>query len=372
MTDRTHPHPSRCSRNRASRDPRDSSRDRVCPHPPEEKAHPAVAAAAAAATDGWRRALDQVYVHSCARMEELPDGVVDLTVTSPPYWNAIDYDSHVADARDNYRPRHGVDYTAYLDFLRACFAEVFRVHREGSFCAVVVGTVLLDGEHVPLPYHLAPLMEGIGWRFHQDIVWSKCTGGVKRAGSTIRNPFPGYYYPNLMIEYILIFRKPGERKIYRGRGHAEKEASRVVIDSVFTRDVANNVWHVAPVPPGQLEHPCPFPEELAYRLVRWYSYAGDVVLDPFCGVGTTPKVAAQTGRQWVGYEIKEQYAAATRERVKEPLRLRKQLIVSLERVGYGERVERKSAKRAPFPRRRREKKAGATGEDLFEKESRSG
>jgi len=285
-------------------------------------------------------------------MSELPDDVVDLTVTSPPYWNAIDYDVHVVDSTREYRPRKTMDYTTYLDFLRSCFREVYRVHREGSFCAVVVGTVLMNGEHVPLPFHFVALMEGIGWRFHQDIVWSKCTGGVKRAGSTIRNPYPGYLYPNLMVEYILMFRKPGERKIYHGKTEEEKEGNRIRIESVFTRDVANNVWHIAPVPPRQLDHPCPFPEELAYRVIRWYSYKGDVVLDPFCGVGTTPKVAVRTGRRWIAYEIQEKYADITRQRVKEPLHLRKQLIVDLKKVQYGERLERKSAKRAPFRSRK--------------------
>jgi site-specific DNA-methyltransferase (adenine-specific) len=240
------------------------------------------------------------------------------------------------------------------------------VHKAGSFCAVVVGTVLFDGRHVPLPYHLVPLMEELGWEFHQDIIWSKCTGGVKRAGSTITNPFPGYFYPNLMIEYILVFRKPGDQKIFQGRSREEKEESRVEIESVFTRDVANNVWHIAPVPPKQLEHPCPFPEELAYRVIRWYSYKGDVVLDPFCGVGTTPKVAARTGRRWIGYEIKERYAELTRARVKEALHLRKQLIVDLKKIEYRERLERKSAKRAPFPRQVKKRRSGAAPEDLFE------
>lgn len=301
----------------------------------------------------WTGALGRVHLHSCEQMTELPDGVVDLTVTSPPYWNAIAYDVHAADSRAEYRPRARMNYDDYLEFLRGCFREVFRVHREGSFCAVVIGTVLLDGRHVPLPFHFVSLMEELGWEFHQDIVWSKCTGGVKRAGSTIQNPYPGYFYPNLMMEYILVFRKPGERKIHQGRSAEEREASRNEIESVFTRDVANNVWHIAPVPPRQLDHPCPFPEELAYRLIRWYSYRGDVVLDPFCGVGTTPKVAAQTGRHWIACEILKKYADLTKARVKEPLVLRKQLIVNLDRIDYGEPLERKSTKRAPFRSRKR-------------------
>ena len=282
--------------------------------------------------------LNEVFVHSCERMPELPNGVVDLTVTSPPYWNAIDYDVHCTDDQKNYRPRQEIQYAEYLAFLERCFREVLRVHKEGSVCAVVIGTILLNGKHTPLPFHFVGLMEQIGWQFAQDIVWSKCTGGVKRAGSTIQHPYPGYFYPNIMTEYILLFRKPGARRIYDGRSKEEKERNRIHLDSVFTREIANNIWHIAPVPPGQFDHPCPFPEEIPYRLVRWFTYEGDLVLDPFCGVGTTLKVAANLRRQWIGYEIKKKYRDLTMQRVRESLRLREQLIVRLEKEPYGTHI----------------------------------
>jgi len=294
--------------------------------------------------------LNQVYAHSCEQMPELPADSVDLTVTSPPYWNAIDYDVHCTDGQQNYRPRQVIAYEEYLAFLERCFREVFRVHKEGSVCAVVIGTVLLNGTHTPLPFHFVGLMERIGWAFAQDIVWSKCTGGVKRAGSTIQHPYPGYFYPNIMTEYILLFRKPGARRIYTGRSKEEKERNRVQLDSIFTKEVANNIWHIAPVPPGQHDHPCPFPEEIPYRLIRWFTYEGDLVLDPFCGVGTTLKVAANLRRRWVAYEIKEKYAQVTAQRVHEPLKLRRQLVVQLEKLSYGTYQVPKNKLRPPFAR----------------------
>ncbi len=282
--------------------------------------------------------LNRIFLHSCEDMYELADASVNLTVTSPPYWNAIDYDVHTADSAQNYRPRKPMDYETYLEFLRGCFKEVLRVHREGSICAVVIGTVLLDGKHTPLPFHFTNLMGSIGWEFHQDIIWAKCTGGVKRAGSVIQKPYPGYFYPNIMTEYILLFRKPGERKIYTERTPEEKEHNRIEIDSIFKKEIANNIWHIAPVPPGQYEHPCPFPEEIPFRLIQLYSYKGDLVLDPFCGIGTTPKVAANLERRWVAYEVKKKYADITMQRVNEPLKLRKQLIVRYEKHAYGEHL----------------------------------
>ncbi|MBI4670417.1 MAG: site-specific DNA-methyltransferase [Chloroflexi bacterium] len=283
-------------------------------------------------------------------MPELADDSVDLTVTSPPYWNAIDYDAHARDASQNYRPRQKEDYDAYLEFLKRVFTETFRVHKPGSHCAIVIGTVLLNGKHVPVPYHVTTLMEEIGWEFHQDVIWAKVTGGVKRAGATIQNPYPGYYYPNLMLEYILIFRKPGNARIYSSRAKEEKLRDAMELDAVFTRDIANNIWHIAPVPPNQLPHPCPFPEEIAYRLIRLYSYTGDLVLDPFAGIGTTLKVAHATGRNWVGYELKNEYIDVANKRVNEHLKLRKQLIADFVKVEYGEKMPAKNKARAPFRR----------------------
>lgn len=281
------------------------------------------------------KSLNRVFVRTCENMCELRDGDVDLTVTSPPYWNAVDYDIHSVDSSENYRTRQTMDYDGYLEFLKSAFSETFRVHREGSVCAVVIGTVLMDGVHTPLPFHFAGLMERIGWLFHQDIIWSKCTGGVKRFGSFVQNPYPGYFYPNIMTEYILVFRKPGKRKIYADRTDKEKEKNKIELDTVTKKDVANNIWHIAPVPPNQLDHPCPFPEEIPYRLIRLFTYEGELVLDPFCGAGTTLKVAENLKRRWVGYEINEKYADMATKRASEPLVLRKQLIVNYDKIRYG-------------------------------------
>lgn len=291
-----------------------------------------------------------IHSHSSESMSELADASVDLTVTSPPYWNAIDYDVHARDAKQNYRPRQQQDYVAYLDFLKCVFTETFRVHKPGSHCAIVIGTVLLNGKHVPVPYHLISVMEQIGWEFHQDIIWAKVTGGVKRAGATIQHPYPGYYYPNLMLEYILIFRKPGPKRIYAGKTKKQKQQDAMELDAVFTRDIANNIWHIAPVPPNQLPHPCPFPEELAYRLIRLFSYTGNLVLDPFAGIGTTLKVAHATGRNWVGYELKKEYARYAKKRIKTPLKLRNQLIPDFVKLPYGEKMPAKNKSRPPFRR----------------------
>ena len=255
------------------------------------------------------------YCQSSLEMPQCADASVALTVTSPPYWNAIDYDIHArrgdtAWHRERKYKAFGETFEDYLCNIARVFREVKRATLDGGFCVIVVGTILHKGKHYPTPMLITERMLAIGWEFHQDIVWNKVTGGVKRAGVFIQRPRSGYYYPNIMTEYILVFRKPGVAR----RG--QKEA--LAIDDLFTRDIANNVWHIAPVPPNAIDHPCPFPEELARRLVLLYCDEGDEVLDPFLGSGQTALAAVKNGRQCVGYDIESGYLALARERIAAP------------------------------------------------------
>lgn len=254
------------------------------------------------------------YNSSCFDMKQVDSEQIALTVTSPPYWNAIDYDIHAKDNGAWHREREygafGRTYEDYLDNLGRAFSEVLRVTMPGGFCAIVIGTILLNGRHYSAPMAITELMQKMGWLFHQDIIWNKVTGGIRRAGSYIQHPFPGYYYPNIMTEYILIFRKDGT--IRRGHNLA------VEVDDLFTKDIANNIWHIAPVPPRTINHPCPFPEELARRLVMLYSEAGDTVLDPFLGSGQAALAAVKNGRLCVGYDIEPEYVKLAVERVTMP------------------------------------------------------
>lgn len=252
------------------------------------------------------------YHKSSLQMPECEDGSVALTVTSPPYWNAIDYDIHTEQGKEAWhREREysgfGVTFEDYLCNVEKVFKEVLRVTMEGGFCAIVVGTILHKRKHYPTPMAITERLVALGWEFHQDIVWNKVTGGVKRAGCFIQNPKSGYFYPNIMTEYILIFRKSGEMR--RGTEDA------LPIDALFTKDIANNIWHIAPIPPRTIDHPCPYPEELVRRLVLLYSQEGDEVLDPFLGSGQTALVAMRYGRRCVGYDIERSYLEMSERRL---------------------------------------------------------
>ncbi len=284
--------------------------------------------------------FDRIYHRGAEDLSFLPRDSITLTVTSPPYWNAIDYDRHTDNPDQDYRTRSysrgGHSYMDYIDWLGDILGQVLSRTVPGGFLAVVIGTVLLDGRHYPVPMDLTSTLSRKGWEFWQDILWNKVTGGVKRAGQYIQRPYPGYYRPNIMTEYILVFRKPGD-PMYRSRTRDEKMEAARPINRLFTSEIANNVWHIAPVPPRQLDHPCPFPEEIPHRLVHLYSYPGDVVMDPFCGSGQTTKVARHLGRRYVGLDIEERYVEYSRGRLNEPLSVREmQLISRMEKIHIDE------------------------------------
>lgn len=280
---------------------------------------------------GDHPATARLYSKSSESMSEVSAESVTLTVTSPPYWNAIDYNRHAEDTGESYRTREYSegfrDYESYLAWVSKIFAHVLEKTRPGGHLAVIVGTLLLDGTAYPVPFDLVSRLTSVGWQFHQDIVWHKSTGGVKRAGVFIQRPYPGYYHPNIMTEYVMVFRKPGD-PIFRSASGARREQGKYQVGALFTKEIANNVWHIAPVPPRVLEHPCPFPEEIPYRLIQLYTYPEDTVLDPFLGSGQTAKVAFALGRNVVGYDIVKKYVEYSWRRLNEPLAVRPSQLVA--------------------------------------------
>lgn len=259
-----------------------------------------------------------IYCKDSRDLSELEDDSVQLTVTSPPYRNAIDYEVHQGKPGGWYRGARLFTTESYLKQMEEHFFEVWRATREGGFCCIVIGNELENGNLVPLPHLLTNRLLK-KWNLHEEIIWYKVTGGKKRFAVTVQHPYPTYYYPNILHEHILVFRK-GEKVLRK------EESSRYELDDLMTREIANSVWHIAPVPPNYLPHPCPFPEEIPYRLITLYSSKRDLVLDNFNGIGQTTKVAKHLGRRFAGYDISENYCAIARKRLSEPLHIRDYLI----------------------------------------------
>ena len=267
-------------------------------------------------------------VRSSATAIPLADESVSLTITSPPYHNAIDYEKHLQGNNAWYRGNAGIELATYLDQMVLAFTDVYRTTRESGFCCIVVGNELSEGTLIPLPHLLIQrLCEPNGpWKFHEEIIWNKVTGGLDRFGVTIQRPFPTYFRANIMHEHILILRRGNLL-------HVRDGSSRIEITDLVKRDTSNSIWHIAPVPPKFIKHPCPFPEEIPIRLVSLYSNRGDLVLDPFLGSGQTGKAAKHLSRRFIGFDLMGGYCDLAKSRIEsEQVHVRPQLVAKWEKV----------------------------------------
>jgi modification methylase len=271
---------------------------------------------------------NQLIVGNCKDvLREMPANSVQLTITSPPYRNAIDYDRHVSGSGGYYRGKLKLDTNDYLDDMAEIFGDrVYRITKEGGYCCIVIANEVVNGTILPLPHMLlSRLVQPFGmWNLHEEIIWHKVTGGTNRYGSFVINPYPKYYRANIMHEFILILRKGDVNS-----GRTQRRDALPVTHEEWTKEIANSVWHIAPVPPGYIDHPCPFPEEIPYRLMKLYSYENDTVLDPFNGSGQTTKVAHRFGRRYVGIDTVNEYVELAKMRIaSEPLHIRNEALIA--------------------------------------------
>ncbi len=239
------------------------------------------------------------------------DESVHLVVTSPPYWNLKEYN----DTPD--QMGHINDYEEFLAQLSRVLREVHRILVPGGRLVCVVGDVCLSrrehGRHLVMPLHadIQVLCRKIGLDNLNPIIWHKISNAKFEANTSAK--FLGKpYEPNAIIkndiEFILMQRKPGG---YRQPSEKQRNLSRIPkdkFDAWFSQ-----IWNITGE--STRNHPAPFPIELADRLVRMFSFVGDVVLDPFCGSGTTMQAAMQAGRNSIGIEIDPAYCDMIEERL---------------------------------------------------------
>jgi site-specific DNA-methyltransferase (adenine-specific) len=228
-------------------------------------------------------------------MHEISDSSIQLIVTSPPYYNApFDYDGLFS------------NYAQYLGVLKRFSKESFRVLNEGRIAALNIDDMLVNGTKYPIVADAIKIFQEAGFRYRDRIIWKKPDGYLrisKRSGVLLQNPFPMYYYPDNLLESIVIFQKG--KFDYRSISKEIRELS-----EIDTKEFQNNNWHktlweMTNVLPGSpLEkNVAAFPEQLPYRIIKLYSYVGETILDPFLGSGTTMKVARSLKRNSVGIEI---------------------------------------------------------------------
>jgi DNA modification methylase len=244
-----------------------------------------------------------VYVADARDISMVEDNSVHLILTSPPYWNLKEYNQHKEQLGNI------DDYEKFLEQIDNVWKECLKKLVVGGRMIVVVGDVLLSrretGRHRIIPLHsdIQVRCSKLGFDNLAPIFWYKISNASFEVSGNSK--FLGKpYEPNGIIkhdiEYILMLRKPGG---YR-KPTDDQRALSIISEQEFN-DWYKQIWDIKGA--STKTHPAPFPEELAYRLVRMFSFVGDTVMDPFAGSGTTLIAAAKAGRNSIGIDIDENY-----------------------------------------------------------------
>ena len=238
--------------------------------------------------------LDKILCKSSNNMKELPDNSVHLMVTSPPYNVGKEYDKDLS--LDEYR-----------ELLKSVFKEVYRVLAIGGRACINVAN-LGRKPYIPLHSFIIEDMTKIGFFMRGEIIWNK---GSSASPSTAWGSWMSAKNPTLrdVHEYILVFSKGNN-----GRFNSDTKESTITKDEFM--ELTKSVWHFQAVQARSIGHPAPFPLELPLRLIKLYTFKGDVVLDPFMGSGQTAIAAKKLGRRYIGYDINKEYCKLAEDRIK--------------------------------------------------------
>lgn len=226
-------------------------------------------------------------------MKKIPSDSVHLAITSPPYNVGKDYDSH----------HDKMDYQDYLNWLEKVWIETKRVLVDGGrFALNIAPTGIKD--FVPIHHDFSNHMKKIGMKFRTEIIWYKQTMLKRTAWGSFKSPSNPHIVPSW--EYVLIFSK-GKDKLdgYNENADITKEE--------FMK-FSDGMWYIPPETQRN-GHPAPFPEELIYRLIKFYSFRGNTVLDMFGGTGTVAAVALKNGREFIHIDISEEYCKVAERRL---------------------------------------------------------
>jgi len=252
----------------------------------------------------------KIIIGDSRRMTELPDESVHLVITSPPYWQLKDY------GEQNQLGFHD-SYEDYVNNLNLVWSECFRVLLRGCRLCVNIGDQFARSIYygrykvIPIRTEIIKFCEVLGMDYMGAIIWQKVTTTNTTGGATIMGSFP---YPRNGIlkidyEFILIFKKSGNPPEVAKEA---KELSKLTTEEWNTYFAGH--WNFGGE--KQDKHLAMFPEELPRRLIRMFSFVGDIVLDPFLGSGTTSVAAKNLNRNSVGYEINPNFVPVIKDKLK--------------------------------------------------------
>ncbi len=256
--------------------------------------------------DEFPSSLKNTVVHGDVQeiLKHVPDESIHLTFTSPPYYNARDYSIYQS-------------YDEYLKFLENTFKEVHRITKEGRFFVLNTSPIIIpriSREHAskryPIPYDIHPLLVKMGWEFIDDIVWLKPEACVKnRNAGFLQHRKPLAYKPNAITEMLMVYRKRTDKLI--DWNIQQYSWDKVKKSKVLDKYETTNVWRIDPT--FDKIHSAVFPIELCNRVVKYYSFVGDLVFDPFAGSGTLGRAALNLNRHFFLTEKESKYIARIKE-----------------------------------------------------------
>ncbi len=236
--------------------------------------------------------INRIYNHSSTDMSELPDNSVHLMVTSPPYNVGKEYDDDLTEDE-------------FSKLLASVWSEVYRVLTPGGRACVNIAN-LGRKPYVPLNSMVSQQMHEIGYLMRGEIIWDKsasagtsCAWGSWKSAS---NPVLRDIH-----EYILVFSK--------GKYNRPSKNKTSTISNDEFLEFTKSIWTFPSESARRVNHPAPFPLELPRRLIQLYTYADDIVLDPFMGSGTTAVAAVKSGRRYVGYDSSPEYVKIAETRL---------------------------------------------------------
>lgn len=239
-------------------------------------------------------------------LKSVPDESIHLTFTSPPYYNAKDYSIYQS-------------YNEYLGFLERVFKEVHRTTKEGRFFVLNTSPIIIPrisrahaSKRYPIPYDIHPLLIKMGWEFIDDIVWVKPEASVKnRNAGFLQYRKPLAYKPNAVSEMLMVYRKKTDKLIDWNMWQYswDKVKKSKVKDDYET----TNIWHIDPT--FDKVHSAVFPLELCSRVIKYYSFVGDLIFDPFAGSGTLGRAATELNRNFFLAEKEIKYINRIKEEI---------------------------------------------------------
>jgi len=233
-------------------------------------------------------------------IKSLRNNSINLVITSPPY----NLDKNTKNKKIIYNSYHdNKEYNTYISWLKEIFELLFnKMTLDGRIC-INIG----DQKNGAIPTHsyIMDFMLSLGYKNFTTIIWNKSQTNRRTAWGSFNSPscpsFPTTF------EYIMIFYSISRKLIHKGKSDLEK---REFIDWTIP------IWNIAPeTRMKKFGHPSMFPEEIPRRLIKMFSYVGDLVLDPFNGLGTTCKVAKDLEREYIGFEIDKTYYDKTIKRL---------------------------------------------------------